>query len=252
MVDVQERALSALEEHLLARAASFMQRGHRVRHVRSQHQRGLAQQGQHFVGVHRLDALAGDEFIVQSDALGHFLAQGIGIAQSAAAKAHPLHLVRIRGTDTATGGADLLRAASRFTRLVETLVVGHGEVSAVGDQQVLWRDLHALAAQLLEFLHQSDGVQHHAIGDHIQLCRPKDAAGHEMQHILHVVVNDRVPGVVAALGTHHHVHFLREIIDDLAFAFIAPLGADYDCVCHEIKIWMLDAGGWILETRWLD
>ena len=39
-------------------------------------------------------------------------------------------------------------------------------------------------------------------------------------------------GVVAALGSHHDVRLFRQHIDDFAFAFIAPLGAHQNCICH--------------------
>jgi hypothetical protein len=35
-------------------------------------------------------------------------------------------------------------------------------------------------------------------------------------------------GIVAALVARNHVSPLREQVNDLSFAFIAPLGADYD------------------------
>jgi hypothetical protein len=44
-----------------------------------------------------------------------------------------------------------------------------------------------------------------------------------------------VTGVVAALATDHHIGGLGEVIDDLAFAFIAPLEAG-DNGIHEMVI----------------
>ena len=38
----------------------------------------------------------------------------------------------------------------------------------------------------------------------------------------------RVPGVRAALIAHHEIGALSQDVDDLAFAFVAPLGADHD------------------------
>ena len=47
-----------------------------------------------------------------------------------------------------------------------------------------------------------------------------------MQHKLFVADLNRVPGVVSALIANNNVEMLGEEIDDLAFAFITPLGAD--------------------------
>jgi hypothetical protein len=42
-----------------------------------------------------------------------------------------------------------------------------------------------------------------------------------------------VASIVAALEADHHVRAAGEPIDDLAFAFVAPLGADDGHVTHE-------------------
>src|ERR1700719_4803431 len=40
-------------------------------------------------------------------------------------------------------------------------------------------------------------------------------------------------GIVASLEADDDVGLLRQPIDDLAFAFVPPLGADHDNICHE-------------------
>ena len=112
------------------------------------------------------------------DALGHFLAQGVHIAQGGATQAHALDLVGIGRTDAAAGGANFLGAAHGFTRLVQALVIGHGEVGAVGDEEVFRGDGDALAAQLGDLHHETDGVEDHAVADDVELGGPEDAAGH--------------------------------------------------------------------------
>ena len=46
---------------------------------------------------------------------------------------------------------------------------------------------------------------------------------------------DRVAGVVAALGADDDIGLLGEDVDDLAFAFIAPLGADENGVHGKLR-----------------
>ena len=48
-----------------------------------------------------------------------------------------------------------------------------------------------------------------------------------MQDRFDAVDDERMPGVVAALKAHHCRDVLSEQIDDLAFAFVTPLGADH-------------------------
>jgi hypothetical protein len=56
-----------------------------------------------------------------------------------------------------------------------------------------------------------------------------------MEHIFFSTVNDGVAGVVAALAADDDVGIAGQDVDDLAFAFIAPLRADEDGVCHETQ-----------------
>ena len=44
-----------------------------------------------------------------------------------------------------------------------------------------------------------------------------------------------VAGVVAAGVADDDVRLLREHVNDFAFAFVAPLGADQNCVCHNFS-----------------
>ncbi len=66
--------------------------------------------------------------------------------------------------------------------------------------------------------------------------RAKDAGGDQVEHEFFLVDLDRVAGVVAALETDDDVGLLGEHVDDLAFSFVAPLGADYNDVRHRRAI----------------
>ena len=54
-----------------------------------------------------------------------------------------------------------------------------------------------------------------------------------MQYGLDGTDNQGMPGVVSALKAHHATRVLGQPVDDLALAFVTPLGADYhDIACH--------------------
>jgi hypothetical protein len=42
-------------------------------------------------------------------------------------------------------------------------------------------------------------------------------------------------GVVAAGVADDDIRILRQHVNDFAFAFVAPLGADENCVCHKFS-----------------
>ena len=60
----------------------------------------------------------------------------------------------------------------------------------------------------------------------------QDARRNQVEHELLAAHVDRVTGVVSALIPAHDTEVRREQIDDLAFAFVAPLGAQD----HEVHV----------------
>jgi hypothetical protein len=71
-------------------------------------------------------------------------------------------------------------------------------------------------------------VQHDAVTDEAQRVGAQDARGNQVQHGLLAVDHQRVAGVVPALEAHDGADFLGQQVDDLALAFIAPLGPEND------------------------
>ena len=81
------------------------------------------------------------------------------------------------------------------------------------------------ARDLLDLGLQRPGVEHHAIADHRR--RAADDAARQQRQFVGLVADDkRVAGIVAALEADDHVGAARQPVDDLALAFVAPLGAD--------------------------
>ena len=89
-------------------------------------------------------------------------------------------------------------------------------------------DIDAGGFEFGDFLLQRAGVQHHAVADQAQRVGTQDAGGNQVQYGFLAVDDQRVAGVVAALEAHDRTDFLGEQIDDLALAFIAPLGTEND------------------------
>ena len=100
-----------------------------------------------------------------------------------------------------------------------------------GDLQVLRID--PLLFQIFHFLQKAlrvhdDTGAYDADGTGIH-----DAARHETQRIRFAPGHDRVTRIISALGTDDYICFRRKIVYDLAFTFIAPLGTNYHCCCHD-------------------
>jgi hypothetical protein len=111
-------------------------------------------------------------------------------------------------------------------------MVGEDEVSGLGDEQVGGFDDDALAAEFVDFLDEAEGVHDDAVGDNAEFIRPEDAGRDEVEDVFDTVVDDGVASIIATCGAYDDVRFVGEIIDDFAFSFITPLGADDDTVGH--------------------
>ena len=159
-------------------------------------------------------------------------AQGLAIGQIADPEGTPADLVLVGRTDAAPGGSDLGAGQGRFAGLIQLPVEGKNERCVFGDHQIIRRHLDAEFAQLIDFVEQGPGIEHHAIADHRHFSTAHDTRGQQAQLVGDIVDNQRVPGIVAALEAGDDVRPFRQPIDDLAFSFIAPLGADYRYVGH--------------------
>ena len=144
------------------------------------------------------------------------------------AQAAARHLVFVGGADTARGGADPHPSGRVLRRQFDQPVIGKNDVSAVADKQIAV-NLDARSAQGIYFLQEGKGIEHHSVADDAAAAFAQHAAGNQLQDELFAVDGDRVSGIMAAGITRHHVEALREHVNDLALALVAPLGADDDC-----------------------
>jgi hypothetical protein len=90
------------------------------------------------------------------------------------------------------------------------------------------------AAISIDFFQQRFGRQHHAVADVAGHVVAQDAGRNQVQHRLLARHDQGVAGIVAALEAHHALRAVGQPVDDLALAFITPLGADHHDVfcCH--------------------
>ena len=101
----------------------------------------------------------------------------------------------------------------------------------LGDVEQFGRDLDALLGDAGDLVAEVPGVEHHAVADDAE--RPADDARREQSELVGLAVDDqRVAGIVPALEAHDDVGALRQPVDDLALAFVTPLGADHGYVGH--------------------
>ncbi len=105
------------------------------------------------------------------------------------------------------------------------------QTGIVGEHQEVRIHLHALFADLGDLGQQVPGIDHHAVADDRALALHQ--ARRQQRQLVGVVAHhQRVAGVVPALEAHDHVRPIGQPVDDLALAFVAPLGADHGDIGH--------------------
>ncbi len=102
---------------------------------------------------------------------------------------------------------------------------------AIANEQVLV-DLNPQSAQPVDFGDQRHRIDNNAVSNHADFTAPEDSGRDQMQNVFHAAMNDSVPSIVTALAADNDVGLGSKHIDDLAFALIAPLHSDQNCVWH--------------------
>src|SRR5689334_18931782 len=98
-------------------------------------------------------------------------------------------------------------------------------MGALAYEQLFQAD--ALRPQIVELFDQHRRVHHHPIPDHIDGAGIEDAGWYDVQLERAAVVHDSMAGIVPATVADHQACPLGQQIDDMTFAFVAPLGANY-------------------------
>src|ERR1700722_17845302 len=88
-------------------------------------------------------------------------------------------------------------------------------------------DLYAGFAQNARLFQKREGIENNPIANHAAAAGTQHAAGHELKNKLLAVDDDGVTGIMSAGIAGHDREVLRQHVDDLPFALVAPLGA-YD------------------------
>ena len=141
----------------------------------------------------------------------------------------------VSGADATSGGTDRRLAGRALARNVQIPMQREDERGVLGNAERVRRDLHTLFREGGDLVDQRLRIDDDAIADDGELAFPHHAGGQQRQFISRIADDQRVAGVVAALKAHDDVGLLGEPVDDLAFAFVAPLRADHDHVRHKTR-----------------
>ena len=102
-------------------------------------------------------------------------------------------------------------------------------MSSIRYEQSLFPVLEALRLVLGYFFKQVGQVDHTAIANYRLTRLVHDATGQQVKVVLDSVGDHSMAGIITAIKATYHVCFCGQQVNDLAFAFVAPLRAQYDC-----------------------
>src|SRR5207247_10274620 len=122
-------------------------------------------------------------------------------------------------------------ASTQLALLVEDPVVRQHKVRAIAHQQILV-DLDSQFTQTLDLTDQRHRIDHNAVSNHADFAAPQNSRRDEMQNIFDAAIDDGVAGIIAALTAYDDIGPSGKHVDDLAFALVAPLHANQNCVRH--------------------
>ena len=231
MVDVEHGRLAALEEDGLAAVQRVVDDEGHVAHHRL-HAVGEGQQVVgHLGGVERGDVHGLENGVLGGQSGLDLGAQLLRVEEVLNAQTDTVHLVGVGGADASTRRADEVVAARTLVRLVHEAVVRRDDVRVGGDAQA--RAVDAARGDFRELLEEHVQVDNDAVADDGGDAFGEDSGGQEVQRVLFAVNNDGVSGVVSSVEFHDEVGVLAELVSGLAFAFVAPLGAEHDDGGHE-------------------
>ena len=231
MIDVEQEPLRPFEQDAGPRAAHGLQPLPRRLRELQHRRRDLAQRFEQLGPVHRVPAEPGTKRVMMRAQPVELRVQPVEIAQVANANGAAPDLVLVGRTDASPRRADLAGARRVLAHSVEVAVNGQDQRAIVGDGEIVRSDLDALPLELGDLVAQRPRIEHDAVTDDGQ-CARNNSGGKERQLVRRAVHDQRVAGIVPSLETDDGIGFLRQPVDDLALAFVAPLSADYGDVGH--------------------
>ena len=226
VVDVEQRALAALEQDRLAALERLVEQQAGVGDPVGEAAPVLQHRVDDLVDVQRAPVVdLHQDLVLQLERGLDLLVEDLLVEHVRDPDADARDLVLVGRADAAAGGADLGLAEEPLGDLVHGHVVRHDQVRIRADQQA--RRVDAAGLQPGQLVQQHAGVHDDAVADHVPRAGREDARRDEVQReVLPVGQHDGVPGVVAALIAHHPLHGPPQQVRGLALALVAPLGAD--------------------------
>ena len=188
----------------------------------------------HLVVIDRLLAIAAnDDVVLPVDQSLQMLFERFRMLQIAHLNRFLHIFVAIDRADAAERRAEMILAEALLFPLILRRMNRQHHQRAIGNLQILRRNLNALFAQTADFLAQMLQIHDHARAQQVDRVAMENARRQQVQRKLAVFVHDRMTGVVAALIANDHIELIGKVIDHTTLAFVSPVDSN-DCSIRHI------------------
>ena len=187
------------------------------------------------LGVEGRQSGGPEQGVLGGDVVDDLLAQDPQVGQVPGPDAQAGRLVLIGRADAAAGRPDLLVAAPVLGDLLGQGVPGHDEVRAAADRDAVGAGGDPLGLEVARLLEEGGRRDDQPVPDDAERPGVEDARGDEMKDDLPAADPDRVAGVMPALVSGDDVEGRCQQVDDLALAFVSPLGSENEQIGHALS-----------------
>ena len=143
------------------------------------------------------------------------------------------HFIFVGGPNSPLRGADAGRSIVRLAQGLELPMQRQDQDRVFGNAQTFGRHHDALLLELGNLVDQGLRIDHHAVADDRKLALSNNSGRQQRKFVSRAVDDQSVAGIMATLETDNDIGLFRQPVDDLAFAFVAPLGSDNHDIRHQ-------------------
>ena len=226
MIDVQQGSLRPLKHDIVPAVQCLVQENGSIRDKGRKLFRGASVVLVHLLRIERFRAEESmRDGVLFMAGVVDVRAKKRGVEEIHHPQAIPMNFILVCGADAPACGANRRTSRGRLGGKLNHAVIRKNYLGTIRDEQ-LPIDRKTSILELLDLGKKRHGVKDYTVAYDAPALGPEHTAGYKLQNELLAFDNDRMACIVAAGVPRNNTEALRKHVDDLAFALVAPLGAE--------------------------
>ena len=224
IVNIQHGSLSTLKENLAISLQLIMQQSNSIAYIWTKTICIALVLLQHGLIVHRLLAIELDNLhVLQLQIFFQALGELFLVNKITDTDTNTVITICIAWANTILGSANLVIALQLLNVAIHLAMIWQNHMSAVADTDTT--DINALSNHAVHFLQHNLWVKGNTIAYYAQGSLVQNTGWHQAQLVFYTINSNSMASIAAALITDNSLSLLCQIIYNLTFAFVTPLGA---------------------------